>query len=67
MNNFAKLYPQIEYANSAEDALAKSEAVLIVTEWKEFEELDYSNSIVIDGRRIEKARREAKIYEGVCW
>jgi len=67
MDNFAKIFPQIEYANSAEDVIAKSDAVLIVTEWKEFEKLDYSGKIVIDGRRIEKAMKEAKIYEGVCW
>lgn len=65
MNNFAKIFPQIEYAKSAQEVIAKSDAVLIVTEWKEFEELDYSGKIVIDGRRIEKAMREAKIYEGV--
>jgi hypothetical protein len=28
--------------------------------------LDYKGKIVIDGRRIEKAK-EANIYEGVCW
>jgi len=67
MDNFAKMFPQIEYANSAEDVIAKSDAVLIVTEWKEFEKLDYSGKIVIDGRRIEKAMKEARIYEGVCW
>ena len=67
MNNFAKIFPQIEYAKSAQEVIDKSDAVLIVTEWKEFEELDYSGKIVIDGRRIEKAMREAKIYEGVCW
>jgi len=67
MDTFAKMFPQIEYANSAEDVIAKSDAVLIVTEWKEFEKLDYSGKIVIDGRRIEKAMKEARIYEGVCW
>jgi UDPglucose 6-dehydrogenase len=44
-----------------------SDAILIVTEWKEFEDLDYRGKIVIDGRRISKAREEAAIYEGVCW
>jgi len=67
MENFAKIFPQIEYANSAEDVIAKSDAVLIVTEWEEFEKLDYGGRIVIDGRRIEKAMKEARIYEGVCW
>jgi UDPglucose 6-dehydrogenase len=44
-----------------------SDAVIIVTEWKEFESLDYRGKTVIDGRRIGKAREEAAIYEGVCW
>ena len=38
----------------------------IVTEWDEFNTLNYEGKIVIDGRRIEKAR-EAKIYEDICW
>lgn len=67
IENFRKFFPQVEYANSAEDVITKSDAVLIVTEWKEFEELDYSGKIVIDGRRVEKAMKEAKIYKGVCW
>jgi hypothetical protein len=29
--------------------------------------LDDSGKIVIDGRRIEKAKSEAKIYEGIGW
>lgn len=66
MHNFAKLFPQIKYAKSGEEVLSKSDAILIVTEWKEFEQLDYKDKIVIDGRRIEKAR-EAKVYEGICW
>lgn len=67
MNNFAKVFPQIDYAKSAQEVIDKSDAVLIVTEWGEFEKLDYSGKIVIDGRRMEKAMNEAKIYEGVCW
>jgi len=67
MKNFAKIFPQIEYARSAQEVISKSDAVLIVTEWREFEKLDYSGKVVIDGRRIEKAVKEAGIYEGVCW
>ncbi len=67
MKNFRRIFPQVKYASSAEDVITKSDAVLIATEWKEFEELDYNGKIVIDGRRIEKAMREAKVYEGVCW
>lgn len=66
MDNFRKVIPDISYAGSAAEILA-ADAVLIVTEWKEFEDLDYHGKIVIDGRRFEKARTEAAVYEGVCW
>ncbi len=66
MENFATLFPEIEYAPSAEGVLA-ADAVLITTEWEEFEHLDYSGKIVIDGRRIAAASRTAEVYEGVCW
>jgi UDPglucose 6-dehydrogenase len=65
-DNFRHLFPDISYMKSANDVL-NADAVLIVTEWKEFEDLDYRGKIVIDGRRIGKAQHEAKIYEGVCW
>jgi UDP-glucose 6-dehydrogenase len=44
-----------------------ADAILILTEWREFEGLDYRERIVIDGRRLEKAKAEAAVYEGVCW
>ena len=63
--NFKKVFPNhIEYT-SPEEVLA-ADATLILTEWDEFSNLDYKNSIVIDGRRILKAK-EARIYEGICW
>jgi len=64
MPNFRKLFPQVEYATSAE--VLGCDAVLILTEWEEFEHLDYREKTVVDGRRISKAT-EAKIYEGICW
>lgn len=64
MDNFNKLFPQLQYRN-AENVL-KCEAILILTDCEEFENLDYTGKIVIDGRRVLKAK-EAKIYEGVCW
>ena len=64
MENFRKLFPQIEYVTR--DEVLNSDAVLIVTEWEEFSELDYTGKVVVDGRRIERAR-EARIYEGLCW
>ncbi len=65
MGNFKRLYPQIEYASSA-DSVLEADAILIATEWKDFENLNYKNKVVIDGRRIEKAQ-EGSTYEGVCW
>ncbi len=65
MAAFAKRFPQITYASPAD--VLTSDAVLIITEWPEFERLDYTGKLVIDGRRLAKAKREAAVYEGVCW
>ncbi len=64
LGKFLELFPEVKAATAEE--VVDSDAVLILTEWAEFDKLDYRGRIVIDGRRIEKAR-EARIYEGVCW
>jgi UDPglucose 6-dehydrogenase len=64
MDNFKKLFPDVQYC-SAEEVLT-SEAILILTEWDEFEKLDYSGKIVVDGRKIDEARK-ARMYEGIGW
>ena len=64
MPNFRRQFPQIEY--SSPDEVLRADAILILTEWDEFEKLDYSGKIVIDGRGISAARK-ARIYEGICW
>lgn len=66
MNNFKKLYPTIEYCPHASDILT-ADAILITTKWEEFNALDFTNKIVIDGRRLDQAKKTARIYEGVCW
>jgi UDPglucose 6-dehydrogenase len=66
IDNFKRLFPDVTYTDSAQDVLG-ADAVLIVTEWKEFDDLDYHGKLVIDGRRMERARKEAGVYEGVCW
>jgi UDPglucose 6-dehydrogenase len=66
MDNFKKICPDLTYTASASDVL-DSDAVLIVTEWNEFSDLDYTGKLVIDGRHLDKARKEAAVYEGVCW
>ena len=67
MERFRELYPQINYAKDAGLIVQNSQAVMILTEWQDFAALDYSGKVVIDGRRMESARKSAKIYEGVCW
>ena len=64
-DNFRRLAPTADYVDSAQEVLG-CDAVIIATEWKEFDELDFSGCIVIDGRRVDAAR-SAKVYEGVCW
>lgn len=66
MNNFKKLFSDISYCDSAKQVL-DADAVIIATAWKEFEMLDYSGKLVIDGRRMLKIKESAKTYEGVCW
>ena len=65
MENFRRGFPQVTYAPAPDEVLG-ADAVLILTEWGEFERLDYTGKLVIDGRRIENARI-GSIYEGVCW
>jgi UDPglucose 6-dehydrogenase len=66
MPGFKRLFPQITYAKSSNEVL-ESDAVMIITEWKEFFNLDFTGKLVIDGRKVSKAGREARIYEGICW
>jgi UDPglucose 6-dehydrogenase len=66
MPGFVKIFPQISYAKSSEEVL-ETDALIIITEWSEFFDLDFKEKIVIDGRKVKKAEREARIYEGICW
>jgi len=65
MPNFKKMFPNKIVYSSKEEVMA-ADAVMILTEWDEFSNLDYRDKIVIDGRMIPKAK-EARIYEGICW
>ena len=69
MENMMRIFPDIHYCRSTEEALTDADACLILTEWKEFENIDFSkmrNKVVIEGRRVLK-NKEGIIYEGVCW
>lgn len=67
MDNFKKTYPDLKIRYVPSKEVLNSDAVLIVTEWPEFEELNYTGKLVIDGRKNEKAKKEAEVYEGICW
>jgi UDPglucose 6-dehydrogenase len=64
VENFRKMFSNLDYVSKEE--VLNCEAILILTEWEEFNELDYRGKIVIDGRRVARAR-DARIYEGICW
>ncbi|HEY5045714.1 MAG TPA: UDP-glucose/GDP-mannose dehydrogenase family protein [Solirubrobacteraceae bacterium] len=70
-----KLMGQLDYASGALDAVANADAVVLVTEWPEFIELDWKQvaqamrgTLVIDGRNAldqEAVRAVGLIYEGI--
>lgn len=69
MKNMKKLFDDIEYCPTAEDALKNADACLIMTDWDEFSSLDFSimkRPVVIDGRNVVKSKKGI-IYEGICW
>ncbi|WP_411911629.1 UDP binding domain-containing protein [Natronomonas gomsonensis] len=67
----AEQYPDIEYVDSAAEALDGAHGVAVVTDWPEFTDLNkefdaMANPVVIDGRRI-ISRRDGLTYEGLTW
>ena len=69
------LMPQLNYCSSAMDAIIGADAIVLVTEWREFLELDWSEvadgmsgEVVVDGRNAldpEAVRAAGLIYEGI--
>ncbi len=69
------LMPQLDYASGALEAVADADAVVLVTEWPEFVELDWGEvaqtmrgTVVIDGRNALDAgtiRGAGLTYEGI--
>jgi UDPglucose 6-dehydrogenase len=71
IENMKRIFPEIEYCNSAIDALRGSDACLIMTEWNEFKSLDkefkvMKNKLIIDGRHMQSLRNDID-YVGLCW
>ncbi|MBN1644769.1 UDP-glucose/GDP-mannose dehydrogenase family protein [Candidatus Woesearchaeota archaeon] len=62
MDEAKQIFTNIEYANSSEEVAEKSNALLILTEWPEFQELDMKKireklKIVIDTRNLFEPKR----------
>ena len=60
---------RIEYSPTVNEALKDANLALLLTDWKEFENIDFErmkNKIVIDGRNILK-KRENIDYGGLHW
>ncbi len=69
--NMKKLFGEVRYFSSAEDALRDAAACLIMTEWDEFRTLDkefdvMENKLIIDGRHMLNPQKDVE-YVGLCW
>jgi len=68
--NIRAVFHDVEYCQSAADALSGADGCLIMTEWGGFGALDrefdaINEIVVIDGRRAVSPDRGG--YEGICW
>ncbi|RQW77986.1 MAG: UDP-glucose/GDP-mannose dehydrogenase family protein [Methanothrix sp.] len=67
-SSMSKIYPAIDYFQSASDALKDADACLVMTEWPEFRNLDKEFDLmrsraIIDARKV----LSCKDAEGICW
>jgi UDPglucose 6-dehydrogenase len=70
-----RLMPQLDYGDSALDVITDADAVILVTEWPEFIELEWGEvaramrgALVIDGRNAldgDVVRAAGLTYEGI--
>ncbi|MBE0523400.1 MAG: UDP-glucose/GDP-mannose dehydrogenase family protein [Methanosarcinales archaeon] len=70
VDNMKKIYPDIEYCDSAIQALESADGCLVMTEWDEFKMLcsefkTMHRSLVIDGRNVICCGDIE--YVGLCW
>ncbi|UIP00985.1 UDP-glucose/GDP-mannose dehydrogenase family protein [Halobaculum sp. CBA1158] len=71
IENMRERFLDLEYADSAADALAGADGAAIVTDWDEFAALNsefdaMAEPIVVDGRRVVEPR-EGLNYDGLTW
>src|SRR5690242_12434588 len=70
VENCRRTWPQLDYADSAEDAAERADAVLLLTEWKQYRELDpVSFGRVVRRRRVLDGRNalDRSAWEAAGW
>ncbi|MCC6626662.1 MAG: UDP-glucose/GDP-mannose dehydrogenase family protein [Chloroflexi bacterium] len=75
MDNARRYLPEIEYSRSPYDAAADADAVILLTHWNEFKQVDLTRvarqmrrPIMVDGRNLydpAEVRRHGFVYAGV--
>jgi len=71
-DNFRKIFPDINYAETARQAIDRSDACLVLTSWDEFrsmQDADFEgmkSKIIIEGRHVLDTNRVTG-FEGICW
>jgi len=69
IENMKLIFPENEnlfYLRNAQEAIDKSEIILLLTDWPQFKELNFKDKFVVDGRYIVPKEKRNK-YEGICW
>jgi UDPglucose 6-dehydrogenase len=52
MNNMVKIIPEITYCSSPEEALDHADALLVLTDWDEFKQLDLTHAAELMAQRV---------------
>ncbi|GAB7018182.1 UDP-glucose 6-dehydrogenase AglM [Halostagnicola bangensis] len=70
MDNVRELYPDLEYAETAESALEDADGAVLATDWEGFDDLSFdgmARRVVVDGRRVDVDTHGLEVYEGLTW
>lgn len=52
MENVKKIYPQINYCSSSYEAMSGADLIVILTEWAEFKEIDFTKVVRVGKKNI---------------
>ncbi|WP_252698665.1 UDP-glucose 6-dehydrogenase AglM [Natronosalvus vescus] len=74
-DSLSKRYPEyadLEYADSAADALENADGAVVATDWPEFDDLEaaldgMARKVLVDGRRIDIDTDALEVYDGLTW